>query len=432
MLLCACNHTRLAVLVISYLTSPYTLHTPSIGNSSIMVLVGYSDSDSSDTEALQKKKIRFAPNENSRKLAFQKVVDGSDPHKILVNLPEPSKSTKSVEEEEATEPVTKKAKLGSSSFSGFNSILPAPKKSSATGRGSGDNGIQKSGLGSGTNLRTGATPGFSREALAVKQIDDNSQTTEEEARNAEINVPSSNNSEPLLNSALLDHAKAEPKLQGNSMMFKPLSVARKTKKKSSTVIHGESQVLPPDSRPSRNSEVASKISLFSSADIEITSRGPQISNGQYQSIVYKPSYPPPTLQEFASSEYERVEDSAMVNTANIHSSPKISNDTPQSLDTIAEDLNLSASARRQLLGRQRHDPSQINLVNFNIDQEYAANELLRQAGEQVQHNPVRAIAPGKHSLKQLVNAASTQKDALEEHFATGKRNKKEAGSKYGW
>jgi hypothetical protein len=32
----------------------------------------------------------------------------------------------------------------------------------------------------------------------------------------------------------------------------------------------------------------------------------------------------------------------------------------------------------------------------------------------------------------LVNAASSQKEALEESFAAGRRNKKEAGSKYGW
>ena len=107
--------------------------------------------------------------------------------------------------------------------------------------------------------------------------------------------------------------------------------------------------------------------------------------------------------------------------------------TPQTLGSIASDLKLSKSDRRQLFGR-RGQPAgtAINVVNFNTDQEYAANEALRASGEQVQHNPVRAIAPGKHSLKQLVNAATGQKEALEESFATGRKNKKEAGSKYGW
>ena len=104
----------------------------------------------------------------------------------------------------------------------------------------------------------------------------------------------------------------------------------------------------------------------------------------------------------------------------------------QSLDHIAADLKLSSSAKRQLFGRGKNHAGAIDVVNFNTDREYAANEMLRQAGDQAQHNPVRAIAPGKHSLKQLVNAASNQRDALEEHFASGRRNKKEAGSKYGW
>ena len=109
------------------------------------------------------------------------------------------------------------------------------------------------------------------------------------------------------------------------------------------------------------------------------------------------------------------------------------------LDTIADDLNLSKAARRQLLGRHgaksESGATAIRVLNFNTDQEYDDNEALRAAGEkaaQQQHNPVRAIAPGKHNLKQLVSAAQSQREAFEEHFAAGRRNKKEAGSRYGW
>ncbi|KAI9876604.1 MAG: hypothetical protein M1823_007242, partial [Watsoniomyces obsoletus] len=106
---------------------------------------------------------------------------------------------------------------------------------------------------------------------------------------------------------------------------------------------------------------------------------------------------------------------------------------PQNLDSIASDLNLSASERRRLFGRNpKQSNSAINISNFNMDQEYLANEELRATGEQAQHNPLRAIAPGKHSLKQLVSQAQGQKDALEESFASGRRNKKEAGGRYGW
>ena len=76
--------------------------------------------------------------------------------------------------------------------------------------------------------------------------------------------------------------------------------------------------------------------------------------------------------------------------------------------------------------------SATKIINFNTDEEYLRNEELRAAGEQVVHNPVRAIAPGKHSLKQLVNAAQSQKEALEESFAKGKSNRAEASSRYGW
>jgi hypothetical protein len=106
----------------------------------------------------------------------------------------------------------------------------------------------------------------------------------------------------------------------------------------------------------------------------------------------------------------------------------------QSLDDIAGDLKLSAAERRQLFGRQKDGLRQAatKVINFNTDQEYLHNEELRAAGEQIVHNPVRAIAPGKHSLKQLVNAAQSQKEALEESFAKGKSNRAEASSRYGW
>jgi len=110
----------------------------------------------------------------------------------------------------------------------------------------------------------------------------------------------------------------------------------------------------------------------------------------------------------------------------------------QSLDDIAGDLKLSAAERRQLFGRQKGGGaneairSATKIINFNTDKEYLHNEELRAAGEQVVHNPVRAIAPGKHSLKQLVNAAQSQKEALEESFAKGKSNRAEASSRYGW
>ena len=114
---------------------------------------------------------------------------------------------------------------------------------------------------------------------------------------------------------------------------------------------------------------------------------------------------------------------------------QVSKNEPEDLTSIASDLNLSAAERRQLLGRHPNKSffaQASKVINFNTDDEYAANQQRIAAGEQVQHNPVRAIAPGKHSLKQMISSAQGQKDALEESFARGKTNKREAGSKYGW
>lgn len=73
-----------------------------------------------------------------------------------------------------------------------------------------------------------------------------------------------------------------------------------------------------------------------------------------------------------------------------------------------------------------------NVINFNMDKEYKHNEAVRASGETQIHNPVRAIQGGKHSLRQLVSNVQNQKDALEDSFAKGKNNRKEASSKYGW
>ncbi|EME44912.1 hypothetical protein DOTSEDRAFT_70825 [Dothistroma septosporum NZE10] len=92
-------------------------------------------------------------------------------------------------------------------------------------------------------------------------------------------------------------------------------------------------------------------------------------------------------------------------------------------------MNLTPAQRRQLFGR---NGKSANVTHFNMDSEYAHNEELRQAGEVVEHRAVKAIAPGKHSLQQLVNNARSQKDALDDKFAEGKANRSAGGAKYGW
>lgn len=90
---------------------------------------------------------------------------------------------------------------------------------------------------------------------------------------------------------------------------------------------------------------------------------------------------------------------------------------------------------RQLLGRGNRSRDPISIATFDVSTEYASNNLFARdeaTRAAMAVNPVRSIAPGKHQLSQLLNAAQAQKGAFEEKFAEGKRNRREAGGRYGW
>ena len=369
-----------------------------------MGLVGYSDSEGSDDETP-------APASNttairSSKPAFQKVVDSTAPRRIKVDLPSLAKESTDISEEQ---PV-KRARTGGG-LGGFNSFLPAPKRTAETAK--------KNGLGTGVSLKTSATAAFSREPVeAENQYNDES--VEKEDGPEEETQPVAQ-AEPVLK-------PAESKPAGNPMKFKPLSVANNKKKpKKKTAPAGESDQLlgkptevaatikpapaptPPIMKP--------KVSLFSVTQEEDapSRRSENKLNGGYTPLIGGDAATGAAVPDTSANTpaQEQLQD-------------------PNSLTAIASDLNLSASERRRLFGRNAKDPSAIKITNFNIDAEYASNEQLRAAGETVEHRAVKSIAPGKHSLQQLVNAASTQKEALEDSWAQGKRNKTEGGSKYGW
>jgi hypothetical protein len=172
-----------------------------------------------------------------------------------------------------------------------------------------------------------------------------------------------------------------------------------------------------------------KVSLFSVSN-EAEPAPKETSDGQYQPLLY-------------DGEEER--DVAMTEGAYyMPPAPEVaqyapsstSGSNPHDLTNIASELNLSEAERRQLFGKKGRggpDFSGATIKDFNTDMEYAHNEKLRQQGEAVQHNPLKSISgTGKNSLRSLVNVATTQKDALEDHFAAGARNKREAGNRYGW
>jgi hypothetical protein len=393
-----------------------------------MALVDYSDSDESDTEAAPVPKPPVKPPKGT----FHKVVDRSNPGKIRVSLPQAA----SQDHKNEGEPTAKRMKTGGGGLSDFKSFLPPPKQTGQTsggGLGSG-NVLQKSGLVTGVSLKTGAAPGFSREVeYSSERPESNSIDLDNEGQ------AGYNDGESSLPPAK-DLRAEEVKLVGKPLMFKPLSVARNPAKKkrqqgeiptASTVpgvaslSYATSKEVSPPQKP--------KVSLFS------MSSEPSDSVESYPSEEYQPMIYGVPVDEKQDPEQ------ATTNADMTYSEYTYATQTPisgygapkpgaQSLHDIASDLNLSAADRRQLFGRQKGGAIQqaTNIINFNTDEEYRHNEELRAAGEQVVHNPVRAIAPGKHSLKQLVNAAVNQKEALEESFARGKSNRAEASSRYGW
>ena len=414
------------------LISPYTRTNSCLK----MGLVGYSDSDESDVEQTNVTKQPITSTTSGMRLltifeslvavltsvpigkqAFQKVVDRSNPGKIKVSLPALTKDA-------GDEPSAKRIKTGGGGLSGFNSFLPAPKRTGVTANTSLGGGIKK-GLGAGVNLKTGAGPGFSREPEpAGESYNDD---TEIPASNAESGLSVS---EPKL--AQDEQQKpAELKFVGKATMFRPLSVSRKPikKKKASAVISSSAAAIPATPPTIDKSATRPRISMFSFAP-DTSAPAIPASTGEYEPMILQ-----------SKSEVKERDENGYFSTSDEEFTPNVSHRAPpaaptppvsQSLDDIAGDLRLTAAERRQLFGRGKGAQSATKVINFNTDQEYLHNEEIRAAGETVTHNPVRAIAPGKHSLKQLVNVAQTQKDALEESFARGKSNRSEAASRYGW
>lgn len=413
-----------------------------------MALVSYSDSDASDSEQgnvpqppADKKPAdspALNPPKPSRPNNTTSIVDRTNPRKIRVALPEIKPESTADGDDQEDGPARKKPRVGGGgggAFSGFNAMLPAPKRNNAVAAEKKTHGSARKVFG----LKTGAEPGFSREADEEMRM--------EQADGVDGTIPKAGSLQTAAEPGAKQdgeggggEAKEEPKLKGNAMMFKPLSVGRNQKKKkpTATAMASESQhPVPPQPREDEQPVAAEppapqpkpKVSLFSLSTEERsttpgTGAAATTSTG-YQPLMYNANpEAPPAGPERPAPELVSEEPAAQTSLPSAQG---------QTLGNIADDLNLSRSERRQLFGR--HDASsKSRALHFNTDTEYAANQEMAESTDMAaaQHNPVRAIAPGKHTLQQLVNAASTQREALEESFATGRRNKKEAGSKYGW
>ncbi|KAL2820362.1 mitotic checkpoint regulator, MAD2B-interacting-domain-containing protein [Aspergillus granulosus] len=422
-----------------------------------MVLVAYSDSEASDSEVDNQPpastSITPKPVATSKPTAHPAkpttIVDRTNPRKIRVALLD-TKPENADPDADADGPARKKPRVGAGAFAGFNSLLPPPKRTNAAVEQEKKKAAGAAGQRKVFSLKTGAAPGFDRGAdeemrremafagLGGGVTGGSGGNWEGEGSDDTIPKAGSLREEEGVDSAKVER-KTEVVLKGNPMMFKPLSVARSGQKKKKTMA---TIIPPPVAKEVREGNLG---------------RGQSASQPPVQAqkpIALPPPAPKPKVSLFSLSSEETTDPDASAPTPGSAYEPLVhitNKDAPaadpapetepipamlqpsaQTLDYIADDLNLSRSQRRQLFGRNA-DASKSRILHFNTDAEYAANqEMAHKDLAAAQHNPVRAIAPGKHTLQQLVNAASSQKEALEESFASGKRNKKEAGARYGW
>ncbi|KAK4227675.1 mitotic checkpoint regulator, MAD2B-interacting-domain-containing protein [Podospora fimiseda] len=380
-----------------------------------MGLVDYgSDSDSDSAPPIQQQKfIAPATTTTTTKKPFQKLLDKG---KIVVNLPTPSASASAADTPEDDQPPAKRAKTGNggSRFSSFGSFLPPPKKTGAIATSSSRPTGSGSAPARGISLKTGAEPAFVR-----NNPSDNINWDEDEKDSAPKSSSTLNLPPPKKAPSIPEGQKpeSEVKLVGKPLMFKPLSV---TRRKTTTTVKKKATPTSSTTTSTSTPEPPKKqISLFSIEDDTFPTPAPPTTT----SSTYEPIFsidPTPEEPDNFTAPYPPPE-------------PIQSQSQPQSLSSIAD--SLSASARRELFGRNSSSseiPADAKIINFNMEQEYAHNQQLRASGEQQVYNPVRSIAPGKHSLRQVVNMAQNNIDALEESFAKGRNNKREAGGRYGW
>jgi hypothetical protein len=220
----------------------------------------------------------------------------------------------------------------------------------------------------------------------------------------------------------------EVKIVGKPTRFMPLSVANAKKKKKP--IHGPkvpvaekstaSPITATSQQPAQNAtpvqeppKAKPKVSLFSFGGEETAVP----ASTEKTSSSYQP--------EFADPEANADEEALAAQTQEA-AAPTSTN----TLSDIASDLDLTPAQRRQLFGRGGMNAG--NIAHFNMDAEYRSNQEMAASGETFEHRQVKTIAPGKHSLQQLVNNVKSQTDALEDKWAEGRRNRGEGGSKYGF
>ncbi|CRK28326.1 hypothetical protein BN1723_000559, partial [Verticillium longisporum] len=399
-----------------------------------MALVEYSDSDSDSEAPVQPTAAPTAPGPNSKK-PFQKVVNRANPGKIVVNLPQTKREDVASADDGPPAKRTKTGGGGGGLFAGFSSLLPAPKNAATRPSALSSSSSSSSSSRPVFQLKTSAEAGFSRDSPSADPGG--------EGQGSGLSLPPPKTApQPSIPETM--KPEEEVKLVGKPMMFRPLSVARNKKKSAKKLPQPAAAAaaaaaaavpLPAAAAPSAEeakdagpAPPPKKISLFSLDSEPEPAPAPSTTSA---SGAYEPLF----QTGAAARAYNPYLDEAAPY-ANHPAPTTAPTSDKESLHTIANDLNLSAAERRELFGRGGPSNPQgaaaTRVINFNTDQEYQHNEDLRASGQEQTHNPLRSIAPGKHNLRQLVNAVQNNRDALEESFAKGKSNRKDASSRYGW
>ncbi|KAK9323769.1 mitotic checkpoint regulator, MAD2B-interacting-domain-containing protein [Lipomyces orientalis] len=148
--------------------------------------------------------------------------------------------------------------------------------------------------------------------------------------------------------------------------------------------------------------------------------------------VYKPIMLP-DMSEVATNSVAQMDEASNGQVSDSTSLPveRISY-VERSLDSIAKEVGLSDSTLQILEGRHRRTDRPIRVVDYNVDDQYEYNQSIIASGAAQSVQPVRSIGSGKHQLRGLINSATQQRESLEEAFASGRRNKRESGAKYGF
>lgn len=387
----------------------YTLPNTS---ATTMALVSYSDSETSDVDdAPAPKSIPKSKPSRTDSKTSTSGFRTTETRKIKIDLPLPQAETQDV----GSERPAKRARVDGG---GFNSFLPAPKRTAEA---------SKSGLGRGVSLKTSSEAAFSRELPVVAPgINDADPDVGDE------DIAPMNTAGP---ETKVSTDAGETKIIGRATKFRPLSVQAGKKRK----IKKQETVLR-SSRGSGTPEVAERVQDLSS-NVEPKT---DLQNGPPPSKPKRSLFSVPQVEESAdnveqstSSGDEAITTPTKVDDARGQYSHPSQDPQPLSSTTgnvnqdITAGLNLTAAQKRQIFGRNGK-ASNINFAHFNMDAEYASNEVLRQSGETVEHRAVKSIAPGKHSLQQLVNNAKSQQENLEDKWAEGRRERGEGSSRYGW